>query len=60
MKVFFEGALIAFVFLLSICAMFIPAVLSVASGCSGWMLLYFIIVPCFGGLVNWFFNKEFK
>ena len=58
MKSFFVGALITFVYLLFICALLIPAVLSTASGCSGWMLLYFIIVSCFGGWVNWCFEKE--
>ena len=58
MKSFFDGALITFVFLLFICILFIPAVLSTISGCSGWMLLYFITIPCFGGWVNWFFEKE--
>lgn len=58
MKAFFEGVLITFVFLLFICALLIPMALNIATGCSGYLLLYFIIAPCFGGLVNWFFNKE--
>ena len=58
MKSFFEGVLITFVYLLFICALLFPAALSTISGCSGWMLLYFIIIPCFGGWVNWHFEKE--
>ena len=57
MKVFFEGALIAFVFLLFICAMFIPVFLSVDTGCSWWLLLYFILIPCFGGWFNCIYRK---
>jgi hypothetical protein len=52
MKAFFEGVLITFVYLLFICALLFPAALSTISGCSGWMLLYFIIIPCLGGWVN--------
>ena len=60
MKVFFEGVLITFVFLLFICAMFVPILLGIATGSSGWLLLYFIIVPCIGGWANWHFQKVLK
>lgn len=60
MKVFFEGVLITFIYLLFICALLFPAALSTISGCSGWMLLYFIIIPCFGGWFNCLYSKEFK
>lgn len=56
MKSFFAGALITFVFLLFYCALFVPAFLSTTTGCSWYLLLYFIIVPCLGGWVNWLFR----